>query len=167
MQKTPPRTKSQSSTLSTGLICALICAVLVGLSYFLNNTENAIYQASMKPIPTGTPDDPNPNAPVTCNGIPMSLTDKCQHTLIVNGNAGLPADFTYEQQKQYQQELRKENVVTQREQLALQQHNQPRPFGGLLGCVSFPLFLAGVFAGILALVVFWQWFAQLLKRKRA
>lgn len=165
MRQTPPPAKSQRSRLLIVLVCALISVALIGPSYFLNNIADTIYQASLKPIPTGTPDDPDPNAPVTCNGVPMSPSDKCEHTLIINGQAGLPADFTYEEQKQFQKQSRLEQVVMQREKL--QQDQQSKPFWyESLGCLTLPLFLLGVCASIVTLVMLWRWFAQFFKRRQ-
>lgn len=51
--------------------------------------------------------DPNPQATVTCDGQPMTQDQACDHQIVTVNDQTLPAgSFTYEEQKQYQQDQR-------------------------------------------------------------
>lgn len=149
----PARTGSKRTALLSGIIFLLIGIVLVVLAIYSNNIDNAMFQAAVTPVPTGTPTDPNPNAPVTCDNEPMSPYEVCDHILTING-VSTTTHYTYDEQKTYQSEARIEQVANQREQQRMAQDSRQKPFFSLFGCLSIISCLIGLFLAFVGLLFF-------------
>lgn len=75
---------------------------------FLINTFTGYLTDSAEQAAKNIVSDPNPKATVTCDGQPMTREQVCDHQVVLTmANETLPAgSYTYDQQKQYQQEQR-------------------------------------------------------------
>lgn len=160
MQQQPPSSKkarSRSPLLLPGLLFLLPGVILIAFSVYSNTLNSTLFQASVQAtvaaIPSGTPTDPDPTAPVTCDNQPMYPGQICDHILALN-NSSTTTKYTYDEQKAYQREARINQVAHDREQQRLdQQRRQQPPFSlyGILGTVSC---LGGLLLGFVALMCF-------------
>lgn len=152
---TPSPTKpgSRSGAVLPGILLLLLGAVLVAFAVYSNNIDNAQFQAAVTPVPTGTPDDPDPNAPVTCDNEPMVQGQICDHILTI-GESSTTTGYSYDEQKEYQQQNRIAQVANAREQQRIAQGERQKPIFSLFGCLSTISCLAGLFLAGVALVTF-------------
>jgi hypothetical protein len=75
---------------------------------FLINMFTGYLTASAKQTAKSIVSDPNPRAPVTCDSQPMTQDQACDHQIVfssTNQTVGA-GSYTYDQQKQYQQDQR-------------------------------------------------------------
>ena len=168
MKQTPPSSNSGPSCLVVTLGCGLICAALIGLSYFLDNTQKASEKPI--PIPVGTPADPQSHAVVTCNDLPMAPNEICEHYM--QGMQGTGQHYTYDQQMQYQREQRIQNAVYERDQQYSDQVSaqKQRYKNGILSNLAVIVFFIGVIVGIVTLIALFfllaQWWEAIRKKMR-
>lgn len=101
-----PRRQGQLVGGIIALVIAILCCVI----------SNNLSSAANKPATTAPsyssipdPSDPDPNAPVTCNGQVMSQDEVCDHILTINGSSS-KTTFTYQQQQDYQRQQRIEQA---------------------------------------------------------
>ena len=160
MQQNPPpspvKTSSRSKAARSGALLLLLGIALVAFAIYSNIIDNAQFQASLAaapPIPTGTPDDPNPDAPVTCDNEPMLPGQVCDHILTIGGSS-TTTKYTYEEQKVYQQQQRIDRVASDREQQRAALADRQKPIFSLFGCLSTVSCLAGLFLAAVALLTF-------------
>lgn len=160
MQQHPPSSKkarSRSAMRLPGLLFLFLGIGLIAFSAYSNKLDNTLFQASIQAtvaaIPSGTPTDPDPTAPVTCDNQPMYPGQICDHILTLN-DSNTTTKYTYDEQKAYQREARINQVAHDREQQRLdQQRRQQPPFSlySILGTVSC---LGGLLLGLVALMCF-------------
>lgn len=81
---------------------------------FLINAFTGYLNTSAEQTANSIVSDPNPNAPVTCDGQPMTQDQACDHQVVLSTtNQALPAgSYDYDQQKQYQQDQRIKDAQT-------------------------------------------------------
>lgn len=167
MQQNPvPSTKKtgpKQASIGAGILFLLIGIALVAFAVYSNNVDIANFDAEVTPVPTGTPADPNPNAPVTCNNEPMNPGEECDHILTIDGSSSTTT-YSYDEQKAYQSEARIEQVATQRENERAAQGERKRPFFTPLGCLSEISCLIGLILAFMALGFFR---GRSLQRKKA
>jgi hypothetical protein len=129
------------------LVILLISAGLIALALYTHSIADAQTQAQQAPIAV---DDPDPNAPVTCENAPMSPGDICDHVTTLGNGGQVTTHYSYEEQQQYQA---KQRIEQERNRIEAQRSKSPPPTA-LIGCVSGLLWIFGVIAGLLALVLF-------------
>lgn len=92
-----------SFALFSGLFTLLISAGLIALAIYTHNVADEQTQAQNAPLVVN---DPNPNAPVTCDGTPMSPGDICDHIMTFGSGGQTTIHYTYAEQQQSQAEQR-------------------------------------------------------------
>ena len=147
------KTGSKGAFVLSGILFLLLGAALITFAVYSNNIDNAMFQAAVTPVPTDTPIDPDPNAPVTCDNVPMSPGDECDHILTING-ASTTSKYSYAEQKEYQSEQRIQKILSEREHQRMVQNERQKPIFSFFGCLSMVSCLAGLIVGMFGLTLF-------------
>jgi hypothetical protein len=149
MQSTPAKKarENASCTFLSGFITLLISVGLITLAIYTHNVADEQTKAQNAPI---VANDPDPNTPVTCDDVPMSPNNICDH-IITSGNGGqVTLHYSYEEQQQYQANQR---IQQERDRIEAQRSKSPPPTA-LIGCLSGLCWLFGGMAGLLTLLLF-------------
>lgn len=162
MQQQPPssnkKARSRSVMRLPGLLFLFLGIGLIAFAAYSNKLDNTLFQASVQAtvaaIPSGTPTDPDPNAPVTCDNAPMYPGQICDHNLIINGASTTMKGFTYDEQKTYQHQARIAQVAHDRDQQRADQQSREQPFFSLYGILGTVSCLGGLLLGLIALMCF-------------
>lgn len=152
MPSTPMRVRA--STMLVGLVVAIFGVLLVVFAFYLNFSEinalEASKQVQLKAIPSGTPTDPDPNATVTCNNVPMTLNEVCDHILTINGSS-TKTTYSYTEQQVYQHQARIDKIERDRAQQRSAIQSQKRPDFSIPACLSPLACLGGIFVAVVGL----------------
>lgn len=98
MQPTPP--PSTAGKTLAGIVLLVITVICVIVANNILTTANN--------VTANTATDPDPNAPVTCDGQVMSPGDTCDHII-----SGATFHYSYDEQQSYQAENRTTNAQIQ------------------------------------------------------
>jgi hypothetical protein len=155
----PKEKTSLSCIAGCGLVTLLACIGFIMLAITIHNNIDAQVQKWNTPLKVT---DPNPNAPVTCDNVPMSPGDICDHiTTLPSGNQ-FTLHYSYEEQKQYQAQAR---LDAERTRLDIQ-HAEARPPIELMNGLSGICWVVGVLAGLFTLLLLLSFILNLFSPSR-
>jgi hypothetical protein len=93
IKQTPPSANPTGKLIGGILLLAITVILGIAASNLINDSNHY----------TSTGSDPDPNATVTCNGVPMSTDQECQH---IEKPSGATFTYTYAEQQSYQAQQR-------------------------------------------------------------
>lgn len=151
----PKEKKNLSCVAGCGLVTLLVCIGFIILAITIHNNIDAQVRQWNNSLVKAT--DPHPNAPVTCDNVPMSPGDICDHiTTLPSGNQ-FTIHYSYDEQKQSQAQARLDAENTR---LGIQ-HADARPPIELMNVLSGLCWIVGGIAGLLTLLLLFSYFAAL------